>query len=106
MKFILASSMVIGLALLVSQASAATVDEPTGYSVARSPESWLNWKLSRHQEYWNEGYYANTVGKTAIKEEWIIYMDSIQQNETKHIIQLQHIGHNLVVDTVSESFYK
>lgn len=42
LKFILVSSMVIGLALPVSPASAATVDEPTGYSVARPPESGLN----------------------------------------------------------------
>lgn len=92
LKFILASSMAIGLSLPVSQASAATkVDEPVDYAHARPPVGGIDWKLSRHQEYWDEGYYvvhntykANISGKSATKEEWIFYKDSAKRKKVHY----------------------
>ncbi|MEI4624004.1 hypothetical protein [Bacillus cereus] len=94
LQFALASSMAIGLSLPSSQASAATsetkADQPN-YVHPQPPDNGINWKLSRHQEYWDDGYYVvhNTytgkaAGKNVRKEEWMFYKDSSKKNRVHY----------------------
>lgn len=86
----LAGAMALGIGLPTGQASAATLEKGPEYGHERPPEGQINWKRIYHSEMQDDGYWVerNTYraylgGRTAMKDETLIYRDS-SKNELIH----------------------
>ncbi|PFN18283.1 hypothetical protein [Bacillus cereus] len=96
-SFALTGVISLGIGLPTEQANAATLSKglnETNHQVTPPPDQGVDWKMVYRSEGWDGNYYVVrnsyrayfTEGKTALKDEVILYSDSEKRNEVNRVV--------------------